>query len=149
MLKRGKAHPPPLAPVYPWCFVTMPSALGRQVAESQGSWHFKRNQPSQKAALQETCTQWWQGLYQPASGWGRLQSTKETKKKTKRKDCSLKQFHFIEGQNNTDFFFFFFLQYWKWNECPSQSLSRSLSRQSLCHRATAPASNMHTCIHVS
>ena len=45
----------------------------QQVAESQSSCHFKRSQPTWKAAPQVTPPQWQHGLYQPAWGWGRLQ----------------------------------------------------------------------------
>jgi hypothetical protein len=50
-------------------------SASRQVAEQQGSCHFKKDptQPSQKAAPQVAPPQWRQGLYQPTSGWGRLQ----------------------------------------------------------------------------
>ena len=63
---------PSPTPVHPWCFDAMQPChqhlvtrlliiqeclrktglASRQVADSQGSWHFKRSQPSQKAAQQ-------------------------------------------------------------------------------------------------
>ena len=76
-----KGEGPCPLPVHPWCFVAILSALGRQavaysgmsqedrfspsrqVAEEQGSCHFKRSQPSQKAALQVAPPQWLQGLH--------------------------------------------------------------------------------------
>ena len=85
---KGEGPFPP--PVHSWCLepacqhlvtrllliqecLRKTGSSSQQVAESQGSWHFKRSQPSGKAALQVALPQWWQGLYQPASGWGRLQ----------------------------------------------------------------------------
>jgi hypothetical protein len=56
----------------------MLSALGRQAVAYSGmsqedSCHFKRSQPSRKAAPQVAPPQWQQGLHQLTSGWGRLQ----------------------------------------------------------------------------
>jgi hypothetical protein len=56
-----------------------------QVAESQGSRHLKRSQPSRKAAKQVAPPQWQQGLHQPASGWGKLHSRWGTGKHFKSK----------------------------------------------------------------
>jgi hypothetical protein len=88
-LKGGRPifHPPPRNPPTPASPSLVPVAspkmqhglsqrwLSRQqdLREEQGSWHFKRSQPTQKAAPQVAPPQWWQDLYQPASGWGRLQ----------------------------------------------------------------------------
>ena len=79
MLKRGKAHPPP---IHSWCLSPAQCKMdclkgvsaGSRISEkSRAVDTHQKSQPSQKAAPQVAPPQWQQGLHQPTSVWGRLQ----------------------------------------------------------------------------